>query len=329
MGPADLAQVLQPLKMLALAQPNPNLLVGLNTADDAAVYRLSDEQALIATTDFFPPIVDDPYQFGAIAAANAMSDVYAMGGEVLLAVNLAAFPEDLDTSILQEILRGGAEKVMEAGAVIAGGHTVTDHEPKYGLAVIGLVHPDRILTKGGAQAGDVLILTKPLGTGVVTTALKREQADPADLEAAVASMMRLNRVAAQVAQAVGVHSATDVTGFGLLGHALECADQSQVRFRLRLEAIPLLPGARRYSALRMYAGGLGRNRDYFGPRVTFAPEIEPADRALLFDPQTSGGLLLALAPDRAEALQTACAARGQETWIIGEVLPGSGIEVTV
>lgn len=329
MGPADLAQVLQPLKMLALAQPNPNLLVGLNTADDAAVYRLSDEQALIATTDFFPPIVDDPYQFGAIAAANAMSDVYAMGGEVLLAVNLAAFPEDLDTSILQEILRGGAEKVMEAGAVIAGGHTVTDHEPKYGLAVIGLVHPDRILTKGGAQAGDVLILTKPLGTGVVATALKREQADPADLEAAVASMMRLNRVAAQVAQAVGVHSATDVTGFGLLGHALECADQSQVRFHLRLEAIPFLPGAQRYSALRMYAGGLERNRDYFGPRVTFAPEIEPVDRALLFDPQTSGGLLLALAPDRAEAFQAACAARGQETWIIGEVLPGSGIEVVV
>lgn len=329
MGPADLAQVLQPLKMLALAQANPNLLVGLNTADDAAVYRLSDAQALIATTDFFPPIVDDPYQFGAIAAANAMSDVYAMGGEVLLAINLAAFPEDLDLNILQEILRGGAEKVMEAGAIIAGGHTVTDHEPKYGLAVVGLVHPDRILTKSGAQVGDMLILTKPLGTGVVTTALKHEQVDPADLEAAVASMMRLNRVAAQVAQAVGVHAATDVTGFGLLGHAFECADQSQVRFRLRLEAIPFLPGARRYSEMRMYAGGLGRNRDYFGQWVTFAAEIAPVDRALLFDPQTSGGLLLALAPDRAEAFQAACAARGQETWVIGEVLPGSGVEVVV
>jgi selenide,water dikinase len=193
--------------------------------------------------------------------------------------------------------------------------------------VTGLVHPDRILTKGGAQPGDILILTKPLGTGVVTTALKHEQAEPGDVTAAVTSMMRLNRVAMQAAQAVGVHAATDVTGFGLLGHAFECADQSGVRFRLRLGAIPFLPGARRYADMRMYAGGLGRNRDYYSPWVTFAPEIEPEERNLLFDPQTSGGLLLALAPDRAEAFQAACAERGQESWIIGDVIPGSGIEV--
>ncbi len=327
MGPADLAQVLQPLKMLWQAQQYPDLLVGLNAADDAAVYRLNDEQAVIATTDFFPPVVDDAYQFGAIAAANAMSDVYAMGGEVLFAINLVGFPEDLDRSILSEILRGGAEKVAEAGGVVAGGHTVTDHEPKYGLAVIGMVHPMRVLTKGGAQPGDVLILTKPLGIGVVTTALKRERAEPADVDAAIASMMRLNRAVAQVAQAVGVHAATDVTGFGLLGHAVECALLSGVRFQLRLAAIPFLPGARRYSQMRMYAGGLGRNRDYFSQWVTFAPEIEAVDRALLFDPQTSGGLLLALAPDRAQAFQAACAERGQESWIVGAVIPGAGIEV--
>jgi selenide,water dikinase len=327
MGPADLAQVLQPLKTLWHAQQHPNLLVGLDIADDAAVYRLNDEQAVIATTDFFPPVVDDAYQFGAIAAANAMSDVYAMGGEVLFAINLAAFPDDLDRSILTEILRGGAEKVAEAGGVVVGGHTVSDHEPKYGLAVTGLVHPQRILTKGAARPGDVLIVTKPLGTGVVTTALKREQAEAADVEAAIASMMRLNRVAAQVAQQIGVHAATDITGFGLLGHAYECANQGGVAFRFHTTAIPWLPGARRYAAERMFAGGLGRNRDYFGQWVTFAPEVTPDERALLFDPQTSGGLLLAVPPDRVEPLRAACRERGQATWAIGQVLAGTGIEV--
>ena len=220
------------------------MLVGLDGPDDAAVYQLNAEQAIISTIDFFPPVVDDPYTFGAIAAANALSDVYAMGGEVLFALNLAAFPDNLERAILTEILRGGAEKVREAGAIIIGGHTVSDQEPKYGLAVTGMVHPAHILAKGGAQVGDRLVLTKPLGVGLITTALKREQADPAHVEAAVQSMSALNRHAAHLAQRFEAHACTDVTGFGILGHGLEMASASNVMFRLHFANIPLLPGAR-------------------------------------------------------------------------------------
>src|SRR5215469_7986622 len=227
MGADALAHVLQPLHGM-FGDAIPSLLVGLDSADDAAVYQINEEQAIVATTDFFPPVVDDPYSFGAIAAANALSDIYAMGGKPLFCLNLVGFPDDLDAAILTDILRGGAEKVRESGAVIAGGHTVIDREPKYGLAAIGVVHPDRIWTKVGAEAGDILLLTKPLGTGVVTTALKNEAATEADVAAAVASMSQLNRAAADALRSLGidVHACTDVTGFGLLGHALEMAEQS-------------------------------------------------------------------------------------------------------
>src|SRR5262249_35652363 len=217
MGADALAHVLRPLAGLFSASV-PDLLVGLEAADDAAVYRLDDERAIVATTDFFPPVVDDPYTFGAIAAANALSDIYAMGGDPLFCLNLVAFPDDLDPTILSEILRGGADKVREAGAGIAAGHRGTDREPKYGLAAIGVVHPRRILMKGGARPGDVLLLTKPIGTGVVTTALKGEAARPEDIAAAVASMTRLNGPAARALRALGedLHACTDITGFGLL-----------------------------------------------------------------------------------------------------------------
>ncbi len=321
MGPEALAHVLRPIAETYRAQDFPALLVGLTAPDDAAVYRLNDAQAVISTTDFFPPVVDDPYAYGAIAAANAMSDVYAMGGEVLFAINLVAFPDDLDLNILSEILRGGAEKVREAGGVVAGGHTITDREPKYGLAVTGLVHPDRIMAKSGARPGDRLVLTKPLGTGVVTTALKNQRADPADVAAAVASMVRLNRGAAQAAQAAGVCAATDITGFGLLGHAHEMAHLGGVSFRFWADAMPWLPGALRYGEANLFAGGMGRNLDFFGPWVTFGARVDRTVQLLLFDPQTSGGLLLAVAADEA-ALRGELEARGVQGWAVGEVIEG-------
>lgn len=301
--------------------------MGLGSPDDAGVYQLNSEQAIVSTIDFFPPVVDDPYTFGSIAAANAMSDVYAMGGEVLFALNLAAFPDNLDRAILTEILRGGAEKVREAGAIVIGGHTVTDNEPKFGMAVTGLVHPAHILTKGGAQVGDQLILTKPLGVGLITTALKRGLADPAHVEAAVQSMNTLNRHTAHLAQRFEAHACTDITGFGILGHGLEMATASQARFVLRFNDIPFLPGARHYSELQAYPGGLDRNREFVLPHVTFADWIDAANRALLFEPETSGGLLIALAPDRAQAFLAQAKVDGLFARLIGEVSAGFGLAV--
>ncbi len=316
MGPAALAQVLRPLQAHSIP---PGLLVGLEAADDAAVYQLNEQQAIISTADFFPPVVDDPYAFGGIAAANAMSDVYAMGGEVLLAINLVAWPDDLDTAILSEILSGGAESVARGGAVVAGGHTVTDREPKYGLAVTGSVDPRHILRKGGARPGDLLILSKALGTGVITTAHKREQVAEDDLQAAIASMLRLNREASRVLVAAGaaVHAVTDITGFGLLGHAWEMASQSLTCMRFDYDSLPLLPHARDYAERGCIPGGSGRNADYFAPHTRLAVRLGPADRALLWDPQTSGGLLAAIAPD----LWPHLSPPGSEPlfWLIGEV----------
>jgi selenide,water dikinase len=319
--------VLRPLQTIFDARNFPQVLVGLDGPDDAAVYQLNDEQALVSTIDFFPPVVDDPYTFGSIAAANAMSDVYAMGGEVLFALNLAAFPDDLDRAILTEILRGGAEKVREAGAIIIGGHTVSDKEPKYGLAVTGLVHPAHILTKGGAQPGDLLILTKPLGVGLITTALKRQAANPAHVAAAVKSMSTLNRHASHLAQRFQAHACTDITGFGILGHGLEMANASNVMLRLHYADIPLLPGARLYSEKEMYPGGLNRNRDFVLPHVRFKAEINAAGRGVLFEPETSGGLLIALEPDRARSYVAQAEVDGINAHIIGEVAVGSGISV--
>jgi selenide,water dikinase len=323
-APGALAHVLRPLQERFKRENYPDLLVGLGEPDDAAVYRIAPDRAIIQTVDFFPPVVDDPYAFGAIAAANAMSDVYAMGGEVLFALNLAAFPEDLPEDMVAEILRGSADKVAEAGGAIAGGHTVRDREPKYGLAVTGIVHPDRLLTKGGAQVGDVLVLTKPLGTGVITTALKREQAAPDHVQSAVESMSRLNRDASHAALQAGARAATDITGYGLIGHALEMAEQADVCFRLRWADIPLLPGAQAYADAWTFPGGAENNEAYYRPRTRFDAKLTLAQEWLLFDPETSGGLLVAVPPKQVNSLLTAL---GQGTWRIGEVTRGSGIVV--
>ena len=314
MGPEALAQV---LRQLTKHEAPPELLVGLHTADDAAVYRVNDQQAIISTADFFPPVVDDPYVFGAVAAANALSDVYAMGGQVLMAINLVAWPDNLDIAILSEILRGGADIAAEAGAVIAGGHTVTDREPKYGLAVTGMVHPERILTKGGAQPGDMLILGKPLGTGLITTAHKREQVDESDLAAAVASMMQLNRKASEALQRPGVHAVTDITGFGLLGHAWEMASQSLCGMRIEYNALPLLPNVRRYTETGHVTGGAGRNASYLMPHVRIDERLNEVDREILWDPQTSGGLFASIEPSLWPEL--AALAPDVMFWRIGKV----------
>ena len=327
MGPGALAQVLRPLGLTT----HPDLLVGLQTSDDAAVYRLSDDLALIQTVDFFPPVVDDPSTCGAIAAAHAMGAVYAMGGDVLLALNVAAWPDDLPGEQLGRIFAGGADKLAEVGAVIAGGHTVTDDEPKYGLCVTGTLRPDRIMTKAGARPGDRLYLTKPIGTGVVTTALKRDAAAEEHVAEAVEWMLRLNRDAARLALAVGVHACTDITGFGLAGHAAEVAEKSGARLRLSAEAMPLLTRAAEYAELGFVPGGTGRNREHFAsgepPLVALSADLpHPLDR-LLFDPQTSGGLLLSVAAERAAALEAAFHREKRSLWPIGEVVEGQGVEV--
>lgn len=319
-----MAQVLRPLQHTFQAADFPNLLVGLDAPDDAAIYQLNDQQAIISTVDFFPPVVDDPYAFGLIAAANALSDVYAMGGEVLFAINLVAFPDNLDLGILTEILRGGADRVKAAGAAIAGGHTVKDKEPKYGLAVTGVVDPKRLIPKGGAQVGDVLYLTKPLGTGLITTALKRGQAAQKHVDEAVSSMARLNREAAQAAQAVGVHGMTDVTGYSLLGHGHEMAHLAQVDFVLSYASLPWLAGVDRYVEENCFPGGAATNMDYYRQWTDFDPPLDDSTQLRLFDPQTSGGLLITVAADQAAALESEFAARGVSAWRIGSVTEGTG-----
>lgn len=306
----------------------PDLLVGLGAPDDAAVYRLSPDRALVQTMDFFPPVVDDPYSFGAIAAANAMSDIYAMGGEVLLGLNLAAWREDLPLELLAVIFRGGAEKMREGGGVIAGGHTITDKEPKYGIAVTGIVNPEEVFTKGGARPGDLLFLTKPLGTGILTTAGKNGVVAPADLEGAISWMLKLNRDAAQAARASGVRAVTDVTGYALLGHAYEMAAASGTQFQIELNQLPVLDGALEMAKQNQVPGGTARNRDYMQGKVRLPAGLSDEWEALLFDPQTSGGLLLAVPPARAEQLAKEFAARGVSYWQIGRVVSGKDIVVS-
>jgi len=318
--------VLRPLRETFDETKFPNLMVGLASPDDAAVYRISDDQALIFTTDFFTPVVDDPYTYGAVAAANAMSDIYAMGGQVVLALSIAAFPPRLPAAVISEILRGAAEKVAEAGGVIAGGHTIDDDEPKFGLAVMGTVHPGKVGKKGGARPGDKLLLTKPLGVGIITTAAKGDQADPVHLDGAIRSMVQLNRKAAELAQHVSFHAMTDITGFALLGHGYEMASQSGVRFRFELDRLPFLEGARTYADQWLFPGGTCNNERTFEEHVTFlgvADEIQQ----LLYTPETSGGLLIALPPAEAERLEELYREAGQSVWWVGEVVAGEGIEV--
>ncbi len=319
--------MLRPLQNRFDPRHYPDLLVGLGDGDDAAVYRISEEVAVIQTVDFFTPIVDDPYDYGAIAAANSLSDVYAMGGEAVLAMNICGFPDNLPQNIIAEILRGGADKVAEAGAVLVGGHTVRDNEPKYGLAVMGVVPPQRVLTKAGARPGDRLMLTKPLGVGVITTALKRSVAQPAHVAQAVVSMKKLNRTAAQLLRELDVHACTDITGFALLGHGMEMAQKSGVRLRIYIERLPLLEGAVAYAEQQIFPGGTCSNQRMYEVAVDFAPQISEAMRMLLFTPETSGGLLVALPAEQLPRLEDRFQAVGEPYWVIGEVVAGEGIQV--
>lgn len=320
--------MLRPLQGIFNPADYPNLLVGLGEPDDAAVWQLDTEHALVVTTDFFTPVVDDAYDFGAIAAANALSDVYAMGGRPFLALNIAALPPDLPTDLTSDILRGGAEVARQAGVVIAGGHTVQDKEPKYGLVVLGMTDPRHMLTKGGLRVGDALVLSKPLGFGTTTTALKREQAEAADVAEAVAWMKKLNKQAAELALEFELQGGTDVTGFSLLGHGFEMAEASNVRLRFAFHQIPFISGARKYAGQHIFPGGTYDNRLYFGSNVHFDPSLDEASQLLLFDAQTSGGLLLAVPPDKLEALLARAAQVEQPLWVVGEVTRGQGIEVT-
>lgn len=319
--------MLRPVSDIFKNMDAPDLLVGLGDPDDAAVWKLDEDRALVVTTDFFTPVVDDAYDYGAIAAANSLSDVYAMGGTPFLALNILGLPPQLPVEIGTEILRGGAEKAKQAGVVIAGGHTIQDEEPKYGLIVLGFIDPAKAITKKGVKPGDKLVLTKPLGFGVTTTALKQQKADPADVAEVVEMMTRLNREAAKLAVEFGVRGGTDVTGFSLLGHAVEVAQASKLGLRFDLGAIPFVSCARKYAQMWTFPGGASDNRSFFGSQVRFEDGIEEFEQMLLFDPQTSGGLLLAVAPHEIDALQEKASRLNQPVWIVGEAVPGSGIEV--
>lgn len=309
---------------------HPNLLVGFNTADDAGIYRLSETQALVQTVDFFPPIVDDPYLFGQIAAANALSDVYAMGGTPLTALNIVGFPlGSLPPEILTEILRGGNDKVIEAGAVVVGGHSIKDKELKFGVAVTGIVDPRRIITNAGACPGDVVFLTKALGTGVITTAIKRSAAVDSVAGAAIQQMAMLNRKASEAMLSVGTTAATDITGYGLLGHAREMAEGSNVTIRFSAAKLPLLSGALGLSAQGMHPGGANDNREYLKEKVRVEGNVDPNLLALMYDPQTSGGLLIAVPETDAVKLQTALASAGVYSEPIGRVTARSSHPVVV
>jgi selenide,water dikinase len=295
------------------------LIAGLDPPDDAAVYRIGDELAVIGTVDFFPPLVDDPRTFGEIAAANAMSDVFAMGGRVLFALSIAAFPEALPGAVMAEIFGGAAAKVREAGGSLAGGHTIRDTEPKYGLAVIGVGHPDRLLRKGGARPGDALILTKPLGTGLLVSGRRRAMTSDADLDAAIDQMRSLNRAASESLVAAGVQAATDVTGFGLLGHGLEMATSSGSRFVFQAAALPALSGALDLARAGLETDGAAHNRRFTAPSLAIADGVDPGLVALAHDPQTSGGLLAAIPPGDVAGVIAALEAVGVPAWQVGRV----------
>ncbi len=325
MGPGALSTILEAFSGIFLDEEHPEVLIGLDNADDAAVYRISEDVAVIMTVDFLTPVVDDPYMYGAIAAANSLSDVYAMGGKIAMALNVAAFPDELPLEILKKILLGGAEKIAEAGGVLGGGHTIMDKEPKYGLAVIGLVHPDRILAKTGAVPGDIVVLNKPLGTGIIATALKGEVVSDEHLQAATLSMSRLNRNAATIAIKSGATSCTDVTGFGLVGHSLEIADRSGVMIHLDISSLPFLPGAREYADEYLFPGGTCRNMNAYYSHVNTSGNVSDELIRLIHTPETSGGLIMTIPHGNLDMAISHARDLNEPLWIIGKITEGKGI----
>ena len=301
-----------------------NLIVGLERADDAGVYKIREDLALIQTVDFFTPVVDDPYWFGQIAAANALSDVYAMGGTPKTAMNLVAFPaKDMDMDVLREIIRGGLDKMREADVILVGGHSVEDKELKYGLSVTGFIHPDRVLTKKNLLSGDRLILTKPLGTGIINTAVKGGLASPEGIELVTKLMASLNRTAAEVMAAFSVHACTDITGFGLLGHMVEMVQGSGCGIRLDSKSVPVLPETADHAVMGLIPAGAYRNREFFQPSIHFDRSVDRVLQDILFDPQTSGGLLIGADRNEADVLLEALKEKGiRDAAVIGEVIPG-------
>ncbi len=306
------------LKGLVLPD-DPALLVGIHTRDDAGVYMLREDLALIQTLDFFTPMVDDPFIFGQIAAANAINDVYAMGGKPLLAMNIVCFPQCEDMTILGKILEGGLSKIKESGALLVGGHTVDDNEPKYGLVVSGLVHPEQVISNSGARPGDLLYLSKPLGNGIIATAIKAEMAAPQDVEEAVNWMTMLNKDGAEAMQEAGIKSATDVTGFGLLGHLYEMASASDVQVEVYAKQIPFMAGVLEYAGLGLIPGGAYANREYLEGRVVYTEKIDDNLRDLLFCPETAGGLLMAVPESAEKEFLRSMASRNCNAYRIGRV----------
>lgn len=317
MGPGDLNKAICDLPQMA----DPNLIRGLASPDDAGVYKLNDELAIIQTIDFFTPIVDDPYTFGQIAVANALSDVYAMGGRPLTAMNVVCFPvKSMEITVLKDILRGGVDKILEAGALLVGGHSIEDNELKYGLSVTGTVHPKRLVTNSGAKVGDKLILTKPLGTGIISTAVKGKIAGEETVAKVASTMATLNKKASELMQEAGVHAATDITGFGLLGHTAQMAENSQVGINISSASVPIFSEAPGFAQSGLCPAGLYRNRDFYATSVLIDDKVPAYIQDILFDPQTSGGLLISLTPRKTKRLLERLKQAGvKEAAIIGEV----------
>lgn len=315
-GPETLSKILDKLPKME----DKNLIVGIETSDDAAVYKLTEDIAVIQTLDFFTPVVDDPYTYGAIAAANSLSDVYAMGGKPTVALNIVCFPNCLNIEVLGEILKGGADKVIEAGAVVIGGHTVEDDEPKYGLSVMGMVHPQKVLKNYGSVVGDVLILTKPIGTGIITTAIKAEMASKDVYNEAVKVMSTLNKYSGEIIAEHNVTACTDITGFGIMGHGFEMASASEVTFKLYKDKLPLINGVKEYAQMGLIPAGCYNNKKYLQGKYELK-NIEPWLEDVLFDPQTSGGLLISIPSSEGKILMEKLSKLEIPSHIIGEVIP--------
>ena len=318
---------MRPLGNIFKAQDYPDLLVGIDPPDDAAVWRIDETRSIVVTTDFFTPVVDEPYDYGAIAATNSLSDVYAMGAEPLFALNIAAVPPQLPADFLGLIIQGAADKTKEAGAVVVGGHTIQDKEPKFGLVVVGMVDSNKILTKSGVQPEDILILTKPLGIGVTTTALKGEKASQKDIDEAKFWMKKLNNLSSKIATEMNLKAATDITGFSLLGHAFEMSKASRVKLTINSKELPFIEGARFYGEKWYFAGGAADNRLFYEQFINFSPDIDEVTQMLMFDPQTSGGLLIACPPEKFSEFEEKANKLNMPFWKIGKASEGEGIFV--